>query len=1438
MKDIIAIYAGGFKPPTRGHFEVVKQALIDYPEVKTLYIFIGGGIRDNINQTQSLDIWGIYSKHLPQQIKIEKVEGSPIKKVIDIAKEKPDTTIYLISGTREGNTQDIIDYENKLKLQKFYENIEVKNIIKALDISGTQARQALNTNKEEFFKYLPNELSSEEKLKVYNILKPSLVESCNYDAVDRLEFYKKYYENLSPSNFEVGIKDNNIVIGGVIPKIPIKIVFNLFEDIKAEEAYSDIDAIQTLADGKREVAFIVEKSNTPTNWKNILNVIKEHNLQMLSVKGNPYKAFIVYISGAKPKALRLKELAEKYDGYLASNANEEDTREIGKLLGYRKEDIEKYISDRNITEYIQPADEQTVDRKELNMGIKVEMEHTKDPKIAKIIALQHLAEDPKYYTKLSTLNLEETQTSNFGYRAGGFNPEFPSERLKDRGIGLVDSKVGLLGTGYYFIGNIESAKKLSKELGGKYNTISRIDLSKYKMFKPSNPTEFYNGIRDTTYYLNSLNLKDLEKSETQENIEDAIDVFSDYFKINRTKIAKIFEEYLKDVIKKKDGDLLSNRILFDYDGIDLRNTPYDDFGAGSLIFNGKLKEGTYETISLNSLNENTSYSSDIDYKSLIKELTKYMIKDGWNIQPLPKVIFKHGDSENARDFFGKTAYYDPNTQTIVLYTEGRHPKDIVRSFSHEMVHHEQNLDGRLGDIQTTNTQEDDELNDIEAEANLNGTMTFRNWTDSLQENISPFSKKNEEYILSDIKEYGDILEFKIDLTDTYQYSFNSSVGEFYDDVNNVKIIVKLKPTSQDISEFKFYALQNDKQLSFGRLKHYNPKVMNTIFRIFMDEVLPKNPKILIQPFDYIRYRLFRAMLNNNLDGSKYKIDTKDDPMGQSILLIQKLNESNKPYKHKHGFNDKLSKDPFGISAYALELARGLEEELDEGRKKKKDPKKGTGKKPEGSGRRLYTDEDPKDTVGISFKTKEDIVATLNKASFKAKSHARQSQIINLIHQRVRAAYNNAKDPEVKARLKRGLDYIEKRKEASKAKTKRLQSQKESLIKDHYNNTKNFDLIKQNPFDIKKNKFEVKKVMDYRQKFKEHFINELFEKDLPIVDKVRNGLYIVSNGDDIEAKYDFRLEIPERNVWSMNWFFTPNNQNQSPEAWKQVTATSFKVLEDFLKDNNPKSIHVSGNTESKTTLYKNYINKLETLLNNRYKIDNSDEYKVVLRSIEEAASSSIKKRMETLNESYEQALSYYQNGDLNSKSKIERWNSTKHKIERETLREIYNLDESLTKDSNPQYEIYSDMDGVLTDFNFQFMKVSDGIHPSEYEHNRGTDKFWELIDGKGVGFWVGMPWMPDGKQYWDYIKKYNPILLSAPSRSETSRLGKRLWVRNNLPGTKLILAQAKDKQKYAHKNAILIDDRPSNISQWRSQGGIGILHTSAADTINKLKELGL
>ena len=73
------------------------------------------------------------------------------------------------------------------------------------------------------------------------------------------------------------------------------------------------------------------------------------------------------------------------------------------------------------------------------------------------------------------------------------------------------------------------------------------------------------------------------------------------------------------------------------------------------------------------------------------------------------------------------------------------------------------------------------------------------------------------------------------------------------------------------------------------------------------------------------------------------------------------------------------------------------------RKKKADPKKGTGKKPKGSGRRLYTDENPRDTVSIKFKTPADARATVAKVKRIKKPFARKIQILTVLEQRARVA---------------------------------------------------------------------------------------------------------------------------------------------------------------------------------------------------------------------------------------------------------------------------------------------------------------------------------------------------------------------------------------------------------------------------------------------------
>ena len=71
--------------------------------------------------------------------------------------------------------------------------------------------------------------------------------------------------------------------------------------------------------------------------------------------------------------------------------------------------------------------------------------------------------------------------------------------------------------------------------------------------------------------------------------------------------------------------------------------------------------------------------------------------------------------------------------------------------------------------------------------------------------------------------------------------------------------------------------------------------------------------------------------------------------------------------------------------------------------KKADPKIGTGKKPKGSGRRLYTDENPKDTVSIKFATVSDAKATIAKVKRINKPYARKIQILTVLEQRAKVS---------------------------------------------------------------------------------------------------------------------------------------------------------------------------------------------------------------------------------------------------------------------------------------------------------------------------------------------------------------------------------------------------------------------------------------------------
>ena len=594
------------------------------------------------------------------------------------------------------------------------------------------------------------------------------------------------------------------------------------------------------------------------------------------------------------------------------------------------------------------------------------------------------------------------------------------------------------------------------------------------------------------------------------------------------------------------------------------------------------------------LNENATYTKKINLIYRLATLTQHMIDKGMNIEPLPKLEFKDGDSENASEFLGKTAYYDPNTQTIVLYTEGRHPKDITRSYAHEMIHHIQNLEGRLGDIRTTNTQEDDSLNDIEAEANLKGTMTFRNWTDSLNEDLTKNS--NQIYHWTSYSACKKIIESnKLKSNEANQF-FEYDESRILPDYKNVVFFTKEDERFADEENSNQCILVVDKSKLSEDYKviSYGDPYEETI-------VYTNDPSIPVLPY------LKGVLLMNTLQKSAVK------------KMVEFLESKGIPYE----INDNLERE---------------------------------------------------------VKAK------------KAKLPSLKKELIN----KLKLKYPNG-----------FIGYLN---------TPLVGYQTPEYFKDNSTySSPNITINKPGEYGGK-NKFQIK----------------------------------------------FKIE-PQNLEKYINWFM------YSPDS-----------IEDLIDMDN-------------------YEGE-ELWLNGDIPID--------LTTLQEAI--------------------------VGDKMTFRNWTDTINED-----KDYFGLN-ALIKEiiEEPKYKIFSDMDGVLTDFDDRFKKYSNDVMPSAFEKRYGKDKFWELIDGQGVAFWVGMPWMGDGKQYWDYIKDFDVELLSSPSRSETSRLGKRLWVRNNMPGVKLTLAQAFNKKNYAEPNHILIDDRKSNIDQWIAAGGIGILHISAADTIQQLKKLGL
>ena len=136
-------------------------------------------------------------------------------------------------------------------------------------------------------------------------------------------------------------------------------------------------------------------------------------------------------------------------------------------------------------------------------------------------------------------------------------------------------------------------------------------------------------------------------------------------------------------------------------------------------------------------------------EDLFHSLGQYAQKEfGFNKPPVLNLV---SDKENQMKLLGKTAYYDPNNMSISIYVDGRHPKDILRSFAHELVHHTQNENGQLnagGYSGEGYAQKNKDLRDMERDAYERGNMCFRDWEDQLKQQKPTIYNEGRKYKMS------------------------------------------------------------------------------------------------------------------------------------------------------------------------------------------------------------------------------------------------------------------------------------------------------------------------------------------------------------------------------------------------------------------------------------------------------------------------------------------------------------------------------------------------------------------------------------------------------------------------------------------------------------------------------------------------------------------
>ena len=152
------------------------------------------------------------------------------------------------------------------------------------------------------------------------------------------------------------------------------------------------------------------------------------------------------------------------------------------------------------------------------------------------------------------------------------------------------------------------------------------------------------------------------------------------------------------------------------------------------------------------------------------------------------------------------------------------------------------------------------------------------------------------------------------------------------------------------------------------------------------------------------------------------------------------------------------------------------------------------------------------------------------------------------------------------------------------------------------------------------------------------------------------------------------------------------------------------------------------------------------------------------------------------------------------------------------------------------KIYVDLDGVLVNC----AKGCAEVHGPEWQKVFNLDRgaFWKPINEIGHRFWIKLEWIDGSQELWEFLKPFNPHVLTAGNRHHSCRFGKFIWVYGQLglrAAQQMIICNRIEKSDHAKDGVLLIDDYHKNITAWKKAGGVGILFESVEQTIEELKK---